>query len=161
MCLRTRIPKRGSSAAGLKNCFRYAPLACTKTLILYPAQDFDRLDEFLQARADREEVSSKRFGHKRAFLWQGVLVEVFMVRSEAAGFVTDFFDTHQFVWPQDTFLCSSQSFPSQYLPASLAALRLYREQHGNVEQAFQKYAAKRNNRPAGTLLEEDNVHGNS
>ncbi len=129
--------------------------------LLYPAQDFDLLDNFLQTQTDMSEVLSKRFGHKRAFQWRTVLVEVFLVRSEAAGFATNFFDTYQFAWPQDTFSASAQSFGRQYLTASSAALRHYREQHENVEQAYQQYAAKRNNRLAGTLSEEGSAHGNS
>ncbi len=107
--------------------------------LLYPAQDFIRLDEFLRAQSEAKEVTAKRFSHKRAFEWQGVLVEGFLVRPEAEGLVTDFFSTFQFVWPQDT-LSSTVMLPGGEWPcASAAALRQYRARHNEVEQAYRDY----------------------
>ena len=51
--------------------------------LLYAAQSFARLDEFLRAQSDVQEVTAKRFSHKRAFEWRGLLVEMFLVRSDA------------------------------------------------------------------------------
>lgn len=107
--------------------------------LLYPAQDFDRLEEFLRTHPNRQEVRAKRFPHKRAWEWQGVLIEVFLLRPGAGELVTDFFGELQFVWPQDTLL-SSVKLPNGTLPcASVAALRLYRARHGEVEQAVRRY----------------------
>jgi hypothetical protein len=110
--------------------------------LLYPAQNFETLDEFLRAHGGVEEVRPKGFTHKRAFLWQSVLVEVFLVRSGVEGYVTDFFGTHQFPWPQDTLshmvILPCGGYPS----ASPAALRLYRARHDDVEQAYWRHIAQ-------------------
>lgn len=111
--------------------------------LLYPAQSFRLLDEFLWAHDDAEEIRPKRFTHKRAFRWHGALVEVFLVCPETAGHITDFFGgIHQFLWPQDT-LSYTALLPCGECPsASPAALRLYRERHGDVEQAYRRYIAQ-------------------
>ena len=109
--------------------------------LLYPAQGFDRLDEFLRAHSEAKEVAAKRFTHKRAFEWSGVLVEVFLVRPEADAPVTDLFGTFRFVWPQDTLL-STVTLPRGEWPcASAAALRQYRARHGEFEQAHRDHMA--------------------
>ncbi len=101
--------------------------------LLYPAQSFDRLDEFLRTQREAQEVTAKRFSHKRAFEWRSVLVEVFLVRSDAGTLVTDFFDEFSFVWPQDTLLSTVTLPPGEWPCASAAALRQYRARHGEVE----------------------------
>ena len=105
--------------------------------LLYPARSFARLDEFLRTQSDVQEVTAKRFPHKRAWEWQGVLVEVFLVCPEAERLVTDFFGTFQFAWPQDTFLSAVMMPGGEWSCASAAALRQYRARHGEVEQAYQ------------------------
>jgi len=110
--------------------------------LLYPAQSFGSLDEFLRAHGDAQEIRPKRFTHKRAFRWHGVLVEVFLVCPETEGHVTDFFGgLHRFLWPQDT-LSHMVLLPCGECPsASLTALRLYRERHRDVEQAYRRHMA--------------------
>ena len=107
--------------------------------LLYPAVGFEPLDEFLRVRGDVEEVRAKRFSHKRAFLWQGVVVEVLLVRREGAGLVTDFFGAHRFLWPPDTISRMVRLPSGECGAASPAALRLYRERHGEVEQAYREH----------------------
>ena len=107
--------------------------------LLYPAQSFDRLDEFLRAQRGAKEVEAKRFPHKRAFEWAGVLVEVFLVRSDADVLVTDFFGTFSFEWPQDTLSYTAKLTSGDWPCASPAAQRLYRARHGEVEAARQAF----------------------
>jgi hypothetical protein len=112
--------------------------------LLYPAEDFGRVDRFLQPHADLEEVPAKRFVHKRACVWRGVLIEIFLLPPTPAGFVTNFFGLYPFRWPDKTL---SQA-PLLSIPApvaSPAALRLYREQHKAVEQAYRQYLALKEN----------------
>ena len=108
--------------------------------LLYPAENFYLLDQMLSAHSNMEEIQGKRFVHKRAFVWRGVLIEIFLLRSAATGFVTDFFGLHQFHWPKDAVsqtLLLGVPAPS----ASPVALRFYREQHTAVEQAYQQHLA--------------------
>lgn len=107
--------------------------------LLYPAQSCARLDEFLRAQSKAKEVEAKRFAHKRAFEWRGVLVEVFLVRLEDSRLVTDFFSSVQFAWPPDTLLLTVRLPGGEWPCASAAALRQYRARHGEVEQAYTDY----------------------
>jgi len=110
--------------------------------LLYSAEDFSSVDQFLQSRTDLEEVPSKRFVHKRAFVWRGILVEIFLLRPVPTRFVTDFFGLYQFQWPADT-LSQATLFGVPAPSASPAALGIYRERHKVVEQAYQQYLASK------------------
>ncbi len=116
-----------------------APRAHNDIDLLYPAQSFLRLEEFLRAQSGAQEVTAKRFPHKRAFEWSGVLVEVFLVRPKDDALVTDFFGTFPLVWSQDTLFSTVMLPGGQWPCASAAALRLYRARHGEVEQAYRDY----------------------
>ena len=109
--------------------------------LLFPAEDFSRVDHFLRARQDREEVPGKRFVHKQAFLRQGVLVELFLVPTTGAGLTTDFFGLHLFHWPADTLLHTVSLIGVPVPMTSPAALRFYREQHQAVEEAYRQHLA--------------------
>lgn len=60
------------------------------------------MDEFL-ARGDVQEIVAKRFPHKRAFEVDGVMVELFLVQSDEAGWFTDFWGVARHDWPADVF----------------------------------------------------------
>lgn len=107
--------------------------------LMYPAEDFRAVDEFLSAHGELEEVAGKRFVHKRAFRRHGVLVELFLLRPAPAGLVTDFFGLHSFQWPADTLLHTVPLLGVAVPAASPAALRLYREQHKAVEEAYRQH----------------------
>ena len=113
--------------------------------LLYLAPDFGPLDEFLQMSEGIEEIPSKHFVHKRAFLWQKVVVEVFLVQAEACGYVTDFFSLYRFWWPEDTFEHPPYAHQSSvdYALVSPSALHLYRERHQAVEHARRQYRLQR------------------
>ncbi len=106
--------------------------------LLYPAQSFDRLEEFLRTQSGAKEVEAKRFPHKRAFEWAGILVEVFLVRPGADTLTTDLFGLFSFVWPQNTLSDTARLPAGEWPCASPAALRLYRARHGEVESVYRK-----------------------
>ena len=54
------------------------------------------LDEYIR---DRGEVADKRHSHKRAFVSDGVLVELFILRTGHDGLLTTFWDTYEYAWP--------------------------------------------------------------
>ena len=112
--------------------------------LLYPAEDFSAVDQFLQSRTDLEEVQGKRFIHKRAFVRQGVLVELFLLRRAAARYATDFFGVCEFLWPEDA-LSEMRLLGVPTLAASSAALRFYRERHTAIEQAYRQHLALKEN----------------
>ena len=73
------VRSAGSSAAGRRSCKGSAPLVATRiSTYLHQAQDFSVVDGLLRHRT-LEEIEGKRFAHKRAFLLDGVLVELFLI----------------------------------------------------------------------------------
>src|SRR4051794_34126648 len=60
--------------------------------LLFPAESFDALDRVIAADSAFVEIPLKRFSHKRAFMHQDVMVELFLVQGIAPHFVTAFFD---------------------------------------------------------------------
>ena len=75
------------------------------------ADNFAAFDEFL-ACSSYVEVVEKRSSHKRAYIRQGILVEV-LIASPVNGATerTVFWDAERFVWPDGTFEFSSSELP--------------------------------------------------
>lgn len=66
---------------------------------IYSAKNFSALEEWAKTQANIIEVTKKRFFHKRAYEWGGVLIEFTLVDN----YSTKFFDAYSFQWPKDTF----------------------------------------------------------
>jgi hypothetical protein len=58
--------------------------------------DVAALDRFV---ASRGEIELKRFSHKRAYVHNGILIELFLVRTGDNRRTTLFFDTLSYEWP--------------------------------------------------------------
>jgi hypothetical protein len=96
--------------------------------LLYRADDFALVDRFLQ-QAAFEEIVAKRFPPKRAFLVEGVMTEVVLVRPDLT---TLFWSQHQFAWPVDVFSAEEGSIRL----ASVAALAAYRRAYHRLPRSF-------------------------
>ncbi len=105
--------------------------------LLYPAESFDMLDRVIAADPAFVEIPPKRFSHKRAILYQRVMVEFFLVQGMAPHFVTSFFDgRYLFHWPSDIFtrtVCVDQQTIGV---ASRTVLAQYRQQHAAIAHAY-------------------------
>jgi hypothetical protein len=80
----------------------------------------------------REEILEKRSTHKRAFELDGVLVELFIARSENGEPVTYFWNHLRWVWPADIGV-SIVGLPV----TSSASLALYRSSWHTIQAARQ------------------------
>jgi aminoglycoside-2''-adenylyltransferase len=86
--------------------------------LLYPAESWDEVDDL-----PFEWLASKRFEWKRAFILEGVMVELFLVRHDERGWYTELARrTHR--WP-DNVLSSN----GHLRVASTAALASYRHSY--------------------------------
>jgi hypothetical protein len=84
--------------------------------LLYPARDWSRVDHL-----DLEWVTGKRFPWKRAFVLDGIVVELVLVERDEHGTWFTGASGRRHVWPADTFAANGR------LPvASAAALTGYR-----------------------------------
>jgi hypothetical protein len=108
--------------------------------LLYVAHTFDRLDQFIDHTSAVTEICAKRFSHKRALLYQGVMIEFLLVEPQIEGYLSRFFtNLYELVWPRDVL---SYQLPIQALEvpiASKAALETYRHNHTYIEAAYQAY----------------------
>ncbi|MFO0994635.1 MAG: hypothetical protein U1E67_22185 [Hyphomicrobiales bacterium] len=67
--------------------------------LLLPARSFSTCDKFLRAGSPEfTEIPLKRFAHKRAFLFDGVMVEIILVQETGQGAVTNFWGDVSFAW---------------------------------------------------------------
>ena len=118
----------------------YRPRPHKDVDLLYPAANFAQLDQWLARTPDLSEIPAKRFSHKRAFLCRDIMIEVILIEpDEKGGYLTNFFNKRfQLVWPHNTL--SLLFVRGQGVPvASEEALRLYRQQHHSVAEAYQAY----------------------
>ncbi len=98
--------------------------------LLYPAEDFALLDALLSADSRLTEIGGKRFAHKRAFLREGVMTELFLVRSSDGQppFYTDFWGRVRHEWPDDVLTGQA----GVLRVASAAAVAGYRVAHDRL-----------------------------
>jgi hypothetical protein len=94
--------------------------------LLCVADDRTALDLLVRERG-LTEINGKRLHHKRAFLFEGVMVEIFLVQTDERGFFTSFWGTERYDWPADVF-----SHPIEPPTASTLALIGYREDHAEL-----------------------------
>ena len=67
--------------------------------LLLPAGSFSALDGLLAVPSvGFAEIPLKRFAHKRAFLFDGVMVEIILVQETGQGAVTNFWGDTLFAW---------------------------------------------------------------
>lgn len=95
--------------------------------LLYPASDFAAVDALLARRDDFKEIEMKRFAHKRAFVYEGTMVELFLVQEDAEGLYTNFNERFRFAWPNGT-LARRGGLPV----VGREALVSYRHLHGRI-----------------------------
>lgn len=93
--------------------------------LLYPASDFRIVDRHLLENDSIEEITLKRFPHKRAFERAGAMVELFLLQGdEDSGYFTDFWGNNRYHWPSGAL----PNDPVEGLSvASAAAVADYRE----------------------------------
>ncbi len=108
--------------------------------LLYRGSNFAQLDQWLTQTTDLTAIPAKQFTHKRAFLCGDILIEVVLLEpDEEGGYLTNFFNRrYQLVWPPNPL--KVLRWDSHRVPiASKEALRLYRQQHHLVAEAYQAY----------------------
>lgn len=110
--------------------------------LLYPADDFHRLDGWLSYVQDMSPIEGKRFSHKRAVLYEQVMIEVVLLEPSSVGYITHYFDRRfTLIWPYDSL---NHLFVEGYLIpiASCQALQLHRQSYPQIAQAYQTYLQK-------------------
>lgn len=108
--------------------------------LLYVASDFQQLDAWMSQRGEFEPVVGKCFYHKRAFVYQGVLVEIFLLESSGNSYITKYFgDKYVLKWPEGTLSEVQLADDARITLASPEALRCYRAQHERVSGAYEMY----------------------
>jgi hypothetical protein len=107
--------------------------------LLYPASDFQRLDQWLPTQNDLQMIEGKRFSHKRAIECQQVMIEFVLLEPSSDAYVTNYFDgRYQLIWPVN---CLESLFvDGLYISvASRQALHLHRQSYPHIADAYQFY----------------------
>jgi hypothetical protein len=97
--------------------------------LLLPAKSFSTVDEMLlDQSAEFTEILIKRFAHKRAFFFEGAMVEIILVQETGKSAVSHFWGDNTFAWklPLDEN-CSLNG--KSLRAASRDNLRHFRENH--------------------------------
>jgi aminoglycoside-2''-adenylyltransferase len=118
-----------------------APRAHHDIDLLYIANTFDTLDQYIDQTSTLTEIRAKRFSHKRAVLHQGVMIEFMLVEPHIERYRTRFFtNLYELAWPRD-LLDYQLAIHTRVVPvASKAALEVYRYNHSHIEAAYQTYS---------------------
>lgn len=122
--------------------------------LLCPASDFCLLDAIIQGGNDWEEISLKRFPHKRAIKVQDIMIEFFLISIETGNAFTDFFGRFRFDWPADTLDYTTSLLGSTVNIASQDALVKYRNENDYVRRAHREYIAEK-----GVVLDRRDAPG--
>ena len=97
--------------------------------LLLHDETFDPIDNSIEKREEFVAIPEKRFSHKRAFEFDGVRVELFLVHPRTL--TTNFFSgRHLFQWPADTFGEGANRLGLKI--CSKAALQLYRSKQRGI-----------------------------
>jgi hypothetical protein len=116
------------------------PRVHTDIDFLYPAATFEDLDRYIARTNEFQEIQSKRFSHKRAILYQQVMIEFLLVQRSNGIYFTDFFSGQfHLEWPADLFWHRINISGHDLQIASKQALILYRQHHKQVEQAYLEF----------------------
>lgn len=97
--------------------------------LLLSGESFADLDNVIRQRG-LEEIVAKRFAHKRAFLIDGVMIELFLVRRDLHSYYTNFWDRARHCWPAYVF----GSLGCMRV-ASAQALQTYRDHYPDLHPA--------------------------
>lgn len=97
--------------------------------LLYPALNFNLIDKlFLDKGIEIKEIKAKHFSHKRAFLYQDIMIEVILLQKYNSQYFTNFFGKKIFYWPKDCL--EELNFQNQKIRiASVETLHCYRKNH--------------------------------
>lgn len=103
------------------------PLRTHSDIDLLVVAEAPAVDVFV---SQRQEIVQKRFSHKRAYVEDGVLVELFLVARHEGVETTTFWDTRRWTWPP------LEPVMVNGLPvAPAAAVAAYRTHYGDIASA--------------------------
>lgn len=107
--------------------------------LLYLALDFHQLDHWFSQAEDMSPIEGKRFSHKRAVLYEQIMIEVVLLEPSAGSYATHYFDRRYTLnWPSDSLshlLIGGHPIPV----ASCLALQLHRRCYQQIAQAYQNF----------------------
>jgi len=95
--------------------------------LLWVSDDFSLVDDFI-FNFKIKEITEKRFSHKRAFIYKGIVVEIFLIRSENGHYSSIFFETLTLQWPSTLF-----KEMNGFRVAMPEVIDWYEDQHSKIE----------------------------
>ncbi len=100
--------------------------------LIYIGNDFSLVDSFIDSCTEFQIIERKRFTHKRAFFFKGVMIEIILIKPDDNNFVTNFWDLYSLTWP--LILFHSQVFSNGQIVkvASPQIIEFYRSMQTTI-----------------------------
>jgi hypothetical protein len=105
---------------------------------VYLANDFTAVEAYIQQR-ELPEIMAKHVSHKRAFLVEGVMVELILVQPGPAGNVSTYWDRVSFKWP-DPLMATA---PDNIRCLSPTALHFYHRIYEEIKHVAPRPSRRR------------------
>lgn len=111
-----------------------------KDIDLFLVHDnFHQLDECIQSTKLFTEILPKRFPHKRAVMYEWVMIEFFLVNCVAGVYSTIFFDEVRYVWWTNSITKNVTIWWHVLKVVDSNIIQWYRLQFNSIEQLRMKY----------------------
>ena len=99
-----------------------------------------KIDSILSEISVFAEIEQKRFSHKRAFMYKGIMIEIFLARRYVSHCYIDLWGRYKICWLESRM---SQLIPDAYSTISVVSpdvLQLYRQHYSFVSHSRYKSA---------------------
>ncbi|MFB9843919.1 hypothetical protein [Mucilaginibacter ginsenosidivorans] len=106
--------------------------------LLFINKDFRLVDKFINENSDILEITTKRYLHKRAFMLDGVMIEIILIQQEKKEFVSWFWGEYKLTWPAIKPICYTTDTKQIVRVASPDVLRFYTDNYQNINKLRQK-----------------------
>lgn len=110
--------------------------------LLYIGDSFDAIDFFLESQKDLIQIKGKRFDHKRAFLCNGIMIELLLVKYTSNQWITSFWGDYNLKWPH--MISQNITIPEiGNIPVTHSSLiKFYQKKYSSINLARNEYTRK-------------------
>lgn len=117
----------------------FAPRAHNDIDMFLIDTDFSRLDLYIQSSHEFIEILPKKFPHKRAVIYDWVMIEFFLVTNVNDILTTNFFDIHLYNWWNIKIIKNVTTWWHKLKVVDKDIVAKYREKYAEIEHARTAY----------------------
>jgi hypothetical protein len=109
--------------------------------LLLLSDSFTELDAFMEKAKFVQEIKPKRYTHKRAFMFHGIVVEILLVKCANGKLTTKFWDNYLLIWPPLEIKALTAQNHCMFI-ANSGVLTFYRDNYSKINSARTEYYRK-------------------